>query len=196
MSQNYSFDRDVKEALAMAEGLSEYVRGERLYGSLWGASIGRGTSLTGGSLLLRLRRLHLLRAELKDFQVKNLDKALDLYEKVRTEWAYHYETKLNQEAHSRIDAMKAFFYECKDDMRDCIGIYKPEIFRRTVVEEIVFELENLNASDDHLLNKVKACDAKLRTYVEPADFQWSEELAPAYDKDDFWWLYHSPPNLR
>ncbi|MDQ7027411.1 MAG: hypothetical protein Q9P44_17855 [Anaerolineae bacterium] len=195
MSKNYSFEHDIKEALAMAEALGEYVRGQRLYGVVRGGRFSGASSLTAGALLMRLRRLHHLRESLKDFQVKNLDKALDYYEAVRDEWTLHYQGKLQQEAHSRLDAMRTFFYECGDNIQNCIGIYKPEILRRTIVQEILFELEALEVQDSELDIKVKGTDSRLRHYVEPANFQWSEEIQPAYDEDDFWWLYHCPPKL-
>jgi len=194
MSKNYSFERDIKEAMAMAVALDEYVREDRLYGVVHGGRLSGGSSLTGGALLLRLRRLHALRGELKDYMVKNLDKALDLYEKVRTEWAFHYQGKLQKEAHSRLDAIRPFFYECGDNIGHCAGIYKPEILRRTIVQEILIELDALNVQDAELDIKVTGTDNRLRRYVEPAEFQWAEEIQPAYDRDEFWWLYHCPPD--
>jgi hypothetical protein len=195
MSKNYSFERDVKEALAMAEALDEYVRGDRLYGVVHGGRLSGGSSLTAGALLLRLRRLDVLRGELKDYQVKNLDKAIDFHAKVRTEWALHYSGKLQKEAHSRLDAMKPFFYECGDNIGHCAGIYKPELLRRTVVQEILIELDALDGHDDELDIKAQGTDNRLRRYVEPAAFQWSEDIKAAYDADEFWWLYHCPPDI-
>jgi hypothetical protein len=195
MTQNYSFSRDLKEAQAMAESLGEYVRGKQLYAVTAGGRFAGMPSLTAGALLLRLRRLHLLRVELDDKEVKTLDKTIDLYEKVRTDWAYHYEQKILQEAHSRLDAMKTFFYECADNIRQCLGIYKPELMRRTIVQEILFEMVDMNIEDDDLIKKKEAIDEKVRKYVEPTGFQWDEVLKRAYPIEDFWWLYHSPPDL-
>ena len=42
MATNYTLDRDLKEAEAMAEGLAEYVRGTALYGSTGGGVFGGG----------------------------------------------------------------------------------------------------------------------------------------------------------
>ena len=195
MSKNYSFERDVKEALAMAEALDEYVRGDRLYGVVHGGRLSGGSSLTAGALLLRIRRLHLLRSELKDYQVKNLDKAIGFYEKVREEWTFHYQGKLQKEAHSRLDAMRPFFYECGENIGHCVVIYKPEILRRTIVQEILIELDALDVHDAELEIKVTGTDNRLRRYVEPAEFQWSDEIKSAYDKEDFWWLFHCPPDV-
>ncbi|MGJ3239412.1 MAG: hypothetical protein ACFE0Q_11950 [Anaerolineae bacterium] len=195
MSTSYKFGRDVDQAVTMAEVLEDYVRGDQLYGYASGL-FSTMPSMTAGALVLRLRRLDLLRGHLKDYQSKKLDKAIDRFMQVRTDWTYHYSGKLKEEAHSRIDAMKPFFYECSDNIRNCIGIYKPEMMRRTIVQELVYEMTALNITDSALTDKIAEVDEKLRKITEEAGFQWAEVLQPAYDRDAFWWLYYSPPDLH
>lgn len=195
MSATYNIRRDLNEALAMAQGLDAYVRSRQLYGFTAGNIFSGMPSLTAGALLLRLRRLDVLREQMRDSDSKKLDKAVDLYTYVRNEWAFHYEGKVLREAHSRIDAMKGFFYECAENIRQCGGIYKPEMTRRTIVQELLRELAALKAMDDDLDEKVKGTDEQLQKYLEPATFQWSQMLKPAYPADEFWWLFHAPPNL-
>lgn len=195
MSAQYRFSRDVKQALTMAQSLEEYVRGDRLYGQTGAGALAGMPSMTVGGMLMRLRRLDVLRDHLKDHQIKNLDKAIEQYDAVRHEWAFHYEGKITREAHSRIDAMKGFFYECADNIRQCIGIYKPEMTRRTIVQELLKEMQVLDMSDATLMTKIEETDEKLKRYVEQAAFQWSDVLMPAFPKAEYWWLYCSPPNL-
>jgi len=195
MSTNYKFGRDINQAASMAEFLEGYVRGNQLYGYAAGLFSGM-PGLTVGSLVMRLRRLDVLRDHLKDHQSKKLDKVIDTYMQVRTDWTYHYTGKVQREAHSRIDAMKAFFYECSDNMRGCIANYKPEISRRTIVQELVREMNALNIEDSDLITKIEDTDNKLRKVTEKADFQWSDILQPAYERNEFWWLYYSPPDLH
>lgn len=194
MSTRYKFDTDLNQAMKMAELLDDYVRSEQLYGYA-GALFSNMPSMTIGALVLRLRRLDMLRDQLKDHQSKNLDKAIDLFMLVRTNWSYHYTAKMQKEAHSRIDTMKAFFYECQDNIRNCIAVYKPEIMRRTIVQELVREMQDLDIKDIDLLVKMSETDTRLRKVTEASDFQWAEILKPVYDSKEFWWLYHSPPNL-
>lgn len=195
MSSQYRFNNDVKQALKMAQTLEDYVRGEQLYGSIGGGAFNGMPSMTVGGLLMRLRRLDVLRDHLKDSNIKNLDRAIDIYDTVRHEWAFHYEGKVTREAHSRIDAMKGFFYECADNIRQCIGIYKPEMMRRTIVQELLKEMQVLDMTDAKLSAKIEETDEKLKRYVEPAKFQWSDVLIPAFPKAEYWWLYYCPPNL-
>lgn len=194
MTTSYNIRRDLNQALTMSKVFEDYVRSKQLYGYASGL-FSNMPSMTIGALVMRLRRLDELRMHMPDSQSKKLDGALDRYLQVRTDWLYHYEKKLHQEAHSRIDAMKGFFYECSDNIRNCIGIYKPEMMRRTIVQELVREMEILGRRDAQLMVKISDTDKKLQRVTEPAGFQWSELLAAAYDEEEFWWLYHSPPNL-
>lgn len=194
MSTNYKFGEDVDQAAKMAELLEDYVRSKQLY-AYAGAIFSNMPSMTVGALVLRLRRLDVLRDHLKDHQSKKLDKAIDRYMFVRTDWAYHYTGKMKQEAHSRIDTIKPFFYECGENIRNCIGIYKPELMRRTIVQELLREMQDLNVKDVDLQVKVSEIDYRLHKVTETAKFQWAEILKPAYDANEFWWLYHSPPNI-
>lgn len=195
MSTRYKFDTDLNEAMKMAEVLDDYVRSDQLYGYA-GALFSNMPSMTIGALVLRLRRLDILRDQLKDHQSKKLDKTVDRFMQVRTDWAYHYSEKMQKEAHSRIDSMKTFFYECQENIGNCIAIYKPEMMRRTIVQELVREMQDLDIKDVDLIVKMSEIDDRLRKVTEASDFQWAEILKPAYDREEFWWLYNSPPNLR
>ncbi|MEO1166206.1 MAG: hypothetical protein AAFV98_20675 [Chloroflexota bacterium] len=194
MTTNYRIERDLFHALTMSQVFEDYVRSDQLYGYAAGL-FSNMPSMTIGSLVMRLRRIDTLRMHMPDSKKKKLDDALDKYLQVRTDWLYHFENKIKQEAHSRVDAMKGFFYECSDNIRNCIGIYKPEMMRRTIVQELVREMEILNIRDGELVAKITETDDKLRRVTEKADFQWADILIPAYDEKEFWWLYNSPPNL-
>ena len=196
MSSNYKIKKDVDIAHAMAQGLASYVRGDELYGNTGtGGFFSAMPSLTVGALILRLRRVDVLREheQRKDRHRKKLDQAVDLYTMTRKEWTHHYTEKMRQEAHSRLDAMAAFFRECADSELSCLNNYRPELLRRTIVQEIMREMTAMNVSDDDLTEKLNATDSKFRTYMRPDEFQWSDVLAPIYPQDEFWWLYQKPP---
>jgi hypothetical protein len=193
MSSNYEFESDVKEALAMAENLETYVRGDELYGSTGGSFFSRMPSLTIGALLMRLRRLDRLRDHLSDHQKKRLDSAIDYHNNVRSEWAHHNEEKLQKEAHSRIDAMSNFFRECHDSPAQCDNVYLPELLRRTIVQEVLDEMGNASNDDKLLTDKIRMADTKLHEFVRPDSFQWDSILQPVYPESKYWWLYQKPP---
>lgn len=195
MSSNYKLDQDLKEAVKMAEGLDDYIRQDELYGNIGGGFFSGGNmpKLTVGALLLRLRRLDAMRTQMTADQHTDLRNAQENLRRVRKEWNMHYEQKLVREALSRLEAMRAFFRECTESKSLCANIYKPELLRRTIVQEILLEMKDQNIQSEEVDKTVKDIDGKLRGFIVKADFQWSDELAPLYPPADFWWLYAAPP---
>lgn len=193
MSSNYSISTDLKEAKAMSESLADYVRGDELYGHADGGFFSRMPSLTIGSLLMRLRRLNALRNALNDSQKRDLDSAIATWEETRNDWRVHYEGKVVHEVESRLDSMKTFFRECAESMLNCHNSYRPEIQKRTIIQELLNEMAELNLSNTDLQALLEVADAKLRSVMRPDEFQWASELETVYPQSDFWWLYQKPP---
>ncbi len=192
MSDNYSIERDLKEAKSMVDHLLPYVYGDQVYGSIGGVFGSRDLpALTIGSLLMRLQRLHTLqltpdqKTELSAIDTQNAD--------VYKEWSIHYVEKLVQEAKSRLEMMERFFKDCDDDPRSCGSNYGPEALRRTVVQAIVIGLKDLNQPSDEVERLTAHIDARLHRFVTPSSFQWAAELKAAYPDKVYWWLYAEPP---
>ncbi|QPC82824.1 hypothetical protein G4Y79_00160 [Phototrophicus methaneseepsis] len=193
MSANYSIETDLKEAEAMAQGLSDYVRGDQLYGNTGGGFFSRMPSLTIGALVMRLHRLNILDTSMNDSQRQRLEKATALHNQVQREWFAHYEEKLLWEIESRLNSMRAFFRECRENADQCPQLYKPEALKRTIVEELVQTMPDLRIESDSVDKLVKETDGMLRSLITKSDFLWDEALAPIYPMDKYWWLYSSPP---
>lgn len=186
--QNYSIETDLSEAQAMAQALTPYVYEEPLYGN-----IGNMPSLTLGSLLMRLRRLRALENQLTPAQRMRLSQIEAQHESVLRDWRTHYDAKLLKEVDSRLDDMKPFFSECREDPRACAGAYVPEAFRRTIIQEIIVTIENFDMNETNLASKLRRSDLELQRYIKTCPFIWSAILQPVYPPDTFWWLYNRPP---
>jgi hypothetical protein len=186
--QNYSIDRDLKEAAAMANALIPYVYDDRMYVTV-GGNI---PSFTLGALLLRLRRLRALRNEMTSNQQSKLAEIESQHDSVLKEWHNAYAKKIAREALSRLEMMDHYFEECRENPRIASSAYSPEALRRTIVEEIALMLHQLRADSPEFDLKRKKTDSQLRQYVRPSDFIWSPMLQPIYPQDTFWWLYHKP----
>lgn len=193
MSSEYKINNDLTEAKAMAENLTDYVRGDELYGHAGDGFFSRLPSLTIGALLMRLRRLDALRSSLSDAQESTLDSAIADWEETRNEWRVHYEKKIMHEVESRLDSMKTFFRECAESMLNCHNSYRPEIQKRTMIQELLNEMVELKVSNTDLQVLLEVADTKLHSVMSPDEFQWSPELAQVYPQDEFWWLYQKPP---
>lgn len=195
MTQNYSFDQDLREAEAMVDALENYLKGDDLYTSIGGGFLGFSNmpSLTVGALLMRLRRLNNLRMQLNTEQRERLHEINEKHEAIRDKWRAHYEKKLLWEANSRLDAMRHYFSEAAQSMDMAANAYKPEQLRRTIVQDILSALPDLNIHSADLDAKVREIDSRLSSLAgDRTGFLWDAQLEPAYPQKDYWWLYRKP----
>ncbi len=195
MSENYSIDQDLREAEAMTKALENYLKGDELYTSIGGGFLGIGgmPSLTVGALLMRLRRLQALRMQLNTDQRERLQTLIEQHDSIRDQWRVHYEQKLLWEANSRLDAMRHYFDEAAQSREMAANNYKPEQLRRTIVQDIVQTMEQLNIRSAEVDDKVRQTDNRLSSIAqEPTAFLWDSQLEPAYPQKDYWWLYRKP----
>lgn len=185
----YSLDHDLEEARDMAAALEDYVRGDSLYGSVGGlyTSDPSVTSLTVGNLLLRLRRLHALKATLSPEQSAVLAQAQAEHDRVRGEWAVHYTQKATDEMTARLRSLANFAAECEDAPEACADNYLPEALRRTVVQELADAVP-----DTGMNSTVAERDHQLRRITAASPFPWDAALKPVYPQDKYWWLYARP----
>jgi hypothetical protein len=184
--QNYSIERDLKEAQAMAEALVPYVYEDELYGRV-GMNM---PSLTVGAVLLRLHRLRELSNRLSPDQLSTLQNIEHQVQTVRHEWGNHFEKKLSREAEARLRDIMTYVKEAKEAPRNAANSYMPEALRRTIVQDI---LEAMSVSDRETIGtRVRQVDGDIRRYLQDADFIWSADLRPAYPIETYWWLYKRP----
>lgn len=184
--QNYSIERDLKEAQAMASALVPYVYEDELYGRV-GMNL---PSLTIGAILLRLHRLRALQSKLSPEQMDILQNIESQVHSVSQEWGGHFQKKLVREADTRLRDLMTYTREAKESPRTAANAYMPEALRRTMIADI---LEAMTASErDGLQSKTRQLDGELRRYLEDSDFVWSKELEPVYPAETYWWLYKRP----
>lgn len=199
MSKDYSVAQDLREAQAFVDSLADYIQGDQVYGSVGGGFFtgGRMPALTIGSLAMRLRRLTELEQSLTAEQRMTLDALRKKHESIRKENAGLYKAKAEREVKSRLDAMRPFFEEARTDPRLAAKVYGPEVLRRTIAEEAIQALADMNEDVSELVRKAKGMDASLRRFANsPTDFVWHADLQPAYPQSRFWWMYVEPPQVE
>lgn len=179
----------------MLRSFEDYLRRNELYGSIGGGFLTGGSNpqMTVGAILMRLRRLSELSQDLTDTQRNQLNDLEARHNEVREAQTERYLQRMEREAHSRLDAMKRFFEECKEDLTVCPRIYKPEVLRRTITQELFLAMADANITSQELDEKAKKTDAKLRGFVTETDFVWDKQLEPIYPQETFWWMYMAPP---
>lgn len=192
--QNYNIFNDLHDLEKLVGSLEGYLKSNQLYGSVGGGIFtgGRSPNLTVGAVRLRLRRIDALQDMLDARRQKNYDRIRFQHDQIHTDHLEAYLSKMERESHSRLDAMKQFFDDCNEDPKMCPRIYNPEIFRRTVIEELVTGLTSDGVVSEELDQKLSRTDKKLRRYVQPAEFQWDDQLREVYPKETFWWVWMQP----
>jgi hypothetical protein len=194
----YDINRDLKEAGAMVKALEHYLKQDSLYGSVSGGflSFSPMPSLTVGAILLRLRRLEALEADgkLDNKQRDNLRTITSQHKDIYTQNRRLYEEKLIREATSRLKAIHPFFEEAFKDPKSAPRNYRPEAMRRTIVQEILFRMEELGIQlDDELKTLLSTTDNKLRRYATDKNgFVLDPALTDYYPVSPFWWLHQEP----
>ncbi len=189
----FDLDRDLRALATMASNLTPYLYEDEMYGYLSGDL----PNLTLGGLLLRLYRLGRLENLLDADQQTMLQDSRINFEAECAKWAVHYETKLQQELHARLDAFDQFLNECGDDLPSCAANYPVQAEKRTIIEHLNDELVELEARPEEIENRLRHIDQKLRRLLVESDFISDERLAAVYPKGRFWWMYgYIPENAR
>jgi len=189
----FDLDRDLRALATMASNLTPYLYEDEMYGYLSGDL----PNLTLGGLLLRLYRLGRLENLLDADQQTMLQDSRINFEAECAKWAVHYETKLQQELHARLDAFDQFLNECGDDLPSCAANYPVQAEKRTIIEHLNDELVELEARPEEIENRLRHIDQKLRRLLVEGDFISDERLAAVYPKGRFWWMYgYIPENAR
>ena len=189
----FDLDRDLRALAAMASNLTPYLYEDEMYGYLSGDL----PNLTLGGLLLRLYRLSQLEDLLDADQQNVLQDARINFEAECSKWAVHYESKLQHELHTRLDAFERFLNECGDDLQSCSANYPIQAEKRTMIEHLVDELRELDALPEEIEGRIRHIDQKLRRLLKEGGFITDERLKAVYPKDRFWWMYgYVPENAR
>jgi len=189
----FDLDRDLRALATMASNLTPYLYEDEMYGYLSGDL----PNLTLGGLLLRLYRLGRLENLLDADQQTMLQDSRINFEAECAKWAVHYETKLQQELHARLDAFDQFLNECGDDLPSCAANYPVQAEKRTIIEHLNDELVELEARPEEIENRLRHIDQKLRRLLVESDFISDERLEAVYPKGRFWWMYgYIPENAR
>ncbi len=186
--QPYDYSKDLKTLVMMTNRLENYVRGTEIYGNE-GMFTSGFPAVTIGGILLRTRRLNALREFIGKSKQSTLDASIAKHDAIYEEWKVHYETKIVDEAKSRIERIDQFIQEVLENPESSTNAFEPEQMRRTILQEILHMIHRSNIQDDTLTQTLASVDANLQEIIVPSAFQWHPTLETVYSSDEFWWLY-------
>lgn len=101
---------------------------------------------------------------------------------------------LTREAKARLNSLRWFMDECGEDPRQCRVQYPFEIRNRQRLTEILKAFGD--APPAEVLRELAAVDRRLRGIATVPGFVWEASLAPAFPRQEYWYLYVSPVGKR
>lgn len=186
---SYDLELDLTEAKHMVNSLENYVRQEDLYYKISTYL----PILTMGGFLLRVRRLYQFEDQLLPEQLEIFQDVQSKHMQIRDEWRYHYTQKLLTEIKSRLNVIQYYLNECDEAPQFCQEHYRPEAFRRTLIQEILYAIKYLQPDQTSAIeNLISYVDNRLRPLLDSTYFLWDDRLKPVYPSKEFWWLYSQP----
>jgi len=195
----YDPERDLTILMAMAGQITAYLIENELFWPIPGRVRGGMPHLTIGGFLLLQHRLTALRDRLYDRQQARLEAAQATFRAARAEWRIHFHNKIAREWEMRVNLLQQFLRDCETlDAPNCLENWPTAARHRTMLHHLA---EILQEGGDGPSAQQKAdvdrVDSGLRRYLlqgETGQFLWGADLAAAYPRDPYWWLWVVPPD--
>ncbi len=109
---------------------------------------------------------------------------------IRTRWRAAWENKARQEFRSRLTLWTNFINEYRKDRGGHANRYPYEVQRRAMLHLLQQEAREIPDPELELLHRM---DRFLQSVLAPGEFVWEAEIAPAFPRDVYWYLYGSLP---
>ena len=185
--------RDLEIVESMVADLKPYLLGGALYGVMSERGPGRQPypPLTVGGLLLRLHRMGALRDQLSPDERSRLGEAQARADEELSRWRTQTEEKVGREVAARLHAWTEFLNECDRDYARYVIEYPTQVEARTIIA-LLLDFAGKALDERGLLARLQLADQLLREMAGECPFVWSDDLAPAYPQERFWWLYVCP----
>jgi len=175
---------------AMIGRLDDYLTRERLY---WPMAVETPTgtrwpTMSIGVVLAYLVRLRALADRLTPEQCAFLSHAEAELQRARRWYPEAYQSHVIQELQSLLHSWTWFLNECIEEPEKCRDTYPAEARVRTHLQLLIEHIGE-HMVPDEILRQVYLLDQRLRMRFQPSDFIWAPELASAFPRERFWWLY-------
>lgn len=167
----------------------QYLLSDNLFESMSiASSIGmRYPSLTIGNLLLYQKfAWQLAKMGSEQGIIQKLDTQLDA---MRSRWRVAWERKTAWEFEARLRQWGNALKEIRDDPGENLAYYHHEVRSRVLLNLLHDEAGEIDpANREHL----DSLDLILQAIFKPGEFIWEQEVAPAFPKDIYWYLWGEP----
>ena len=182
-------DSDLAALRAFLADFEAYLKSDVAFWPMGGRA--HMPALTLGGLLFVRRRLsarqaHLDPASLTEYTA--LDREAD---SLFARWPVNIEKKAVKEISSRLNVWASALDECTDSPAACAENYSASITNRVYLAMLLPIVEKVAAAEAHR-SRLALLDRRLRNIIISGEFVWDAELAPAFPREEFWFLYGKP----
>lgn len=183
---------DLALAQAMAEELEDYLVKDDLFRQMTVRTPAgdQRPQMSGSDLLVRLHRLHGERDSLTSAQRATLDQVQASVEATIKTLRTRFLERLERDMKSRLNSLRWFIDDCRQDRKRCRSEYPYEIRNRQRIEEI---LKVLGADlGEDLVGQLRQIDERIQSMTVAGEFIWDERLQPLFPRGVYWYLYALP----
>ncbi len=183
---------DLAIVQAMSEELEEYLVKDELFRQLTVRTPAgdQRPQMTASDLLVRLHRLNGEREQLTPAQRTALDQAQRAVDATVHSLRSRFVERLERDMKSRLNSLRWFIDDCRQDRKRCRSEYPFEIRNRQRIEQIINQLGD-DLGDD-LAGQLRQIDDRIQYMTTACDFIWDERLRPLFPKKPYWYLYALP----
>jgi hypothetical protein len=183
---------DLAVVREMANEFDKYIVGDEVYRTLIVKSH-RGEEMvksSGGDLLARLHKLDAQYDELTPEQQHELQNLRRRIDELFRDYRSHFHALLARETKARLNSLKWFLDECRQDRRQCRIQYPFEIRNRhRIAESWKLLCEN---PPEGIKAQIDAVDRQIRGMSQPSEFVWDTRVKKVYPQEEYWYLYVLP----
>ena len=183
---------DLALAQAMAEELEDYLVKDDLFRQMTVRTPAgdQRPQMSGSDLLVRLHRLHGERDSLTSAQRATLDQVQASVDATIKTLRTRFLERLERDMKSRLNSLRWFIDDCRQDRKRCRSEYPYEIRNRQRIEEI---LKVLGADlGEDLVGQLRQIDERIQSMTVAGEFIWDERLQPLFPRGVYWYLYALP----
>ena len=189
---NMSLDSDLATLRAFLAEIELYLKSDVIYWPMGGQVFGQQMpALTLGGLLFVRRTLSARRNQLVPTQTIEFDQLDQQAEAFFGRWPANIEKKALKEISSRLNVWAAALDECNESPAACIENYHTTVNSRVYLALLMPLVARLGEADKFRA-RLAVLDSQLRNMLIPGNFIWDAALAPAFSREEFWFLYGQP----
>jgi hypothetical protein len=175
-----SLDSDLNTLGAYLADFETYLKSETVFWNV-GANL---PALTPGAMIFLRHTLAARRDRMVPAQQARFAQLESLAESLFSRWPVNIEKKALREISQRLNVWA-------NALEEPGANYGQSVQNRVYLALLLPRVERQEAAGRYR-TQLAALDSRLRSRFQPGDFTWEADLAPAFPRDAFWFLYGKP----